>query len=231
MATTARFTGVAGKGELLSVRFQANSMIQLTERMTGYFRGGEFQRVLADVHTTAAMKIQQGMVDVLQRKIKDRPGGMRPQREGARLETALLDERNRDVSASGYWVLRRSWMDESPAELYWRRIEEGDPKTFDSYILFTTDFQTFVGPYSPGGQSSTQGRQRARAKGPGHYDAQGYPHMRMPQHAGAFVRDIGPFPAHQFTEGGRRAMEQFDILGAYERGLKAIGLSLQEVRR
>lgn len=225
-STGTSFRRTGGQGEILSVRFQANSLLRLTDQITGALRGGGFNKALAAVHEKAAIEVQEGMVRELNKRVRETG---RPQREGKRLETALLDPQNREVTANGYWVLRRSWMDRSPAELYWRRIEEGDASTFSSQILFTTNFGKFYGPFSPGGGRATQGRQQSRQVG----GQSGYPHMRMIQWMpnGAWVTGIGPFPAYRFTDGGKRAFEAFDHMAAYERAFKTIGLELSEVRR
>lgn len=222
MAVTARFGGLLGPtgrgaGDAsITVRFNANELISLANRTGGKFAGGSFQRALTAVHERASTKIQEGMVDRLNRAIHETG---RVQRGGERLATALMHEENRTVSAGGFVVGRPYWLDRSPAKLYYRRIEEGDQKTFDAKILFTNDFSKFVGPYSPGGRH-----------GRGYSSAQpvGYKHMRMPQHRGAFVQNIGPFPAYRYSQGGVVAFRRFDMLANYTATLSAIGIPMEQ---
>ena len=191
----------------VQVKFQANSIMALTDRVTGRFLGGPFRQAVTDVHTNAAITVQEGMVDSLRKSIK---ATGRKQRAGERLEMALLDEQNRQVTSSGYSVLRPSWMNRSPAALYWRRIEEGDKATFGSFILFSDGPGTkLVAPWRKGGARPSPA---------------GYKNMRMPQHRGAWVADIGPYPEYAYTKGGVRASRRFPYAQRYRVALKNVGI-------
>lgn len=223
---SARFGGV-GVGELeVSVRLNTNRFVYLTDRITRQFLGGAFQHALTRANEEAAIKIQDGMADFLNDQMARHSNGgtARPQRPGHRLVKSILHENNREATASGFLVHRPSWMDRSPAKMYWRSIEEG-MGTFDGEILFADGppegrvtgkrYQ----PWSPGGRRATGGYQASKPPG--------YPHMRMPQHRGAFVQNIGPYPKYEFTRGGKQTFDRIDFFAHYQRHLKPLGLDIQ----
>lgn len=235
MATSAGFgTGILRQGNsLYTVGFRAASMIRLTDRITGNFIGGQFTRVLSDVHEDAAIKIQQGMVDELKGRVQDT---RRMQRGTNYLELALNDPRNRAVTASGFKTLLPQWMNQSHASKYWRRIEFGDEQTFNSYILFTNDIAggKRYGPWSPGGVSGQSQARQARNPNAKTYSRkmpEGYKHMRMPQHAGAYVQNIGPFPEYKYSRGGAKVFDRYQFYSAYKGPLAAIGINLDKQLR
>lgn len=196
---TARFGSVGGSGlQIRSVTFNANNFIRLTDAITGKFLGGQFQKALAEAHEAMAIRVQQGSAKHVQRSISP----TRKQRGGERLATSLLDDRNRRVTASGFKVHVESWLDESPAAKYYRRIEEGDPHEFITYgVLFTDDFAKFYGP-----------RRDMRS------------HMRMPQfqRQGSGIIRVGPFPAFQYVRAGRDALDRLDPALVYRKALKQL---------
>lgn len=210
MASSARF-GQVGIGGAVSVRadLRGFDFLALTNRVTMSFRGGAFQRALTKVNGEAAHSIQVGEVEQLEGAVAETG---RRQRGGKRLESAIMDPRNIDVTASSFIVGRPSWLDQSPAKLYWRRIEEGDPNTFDAYILFSNSgadggYGKVQGPYVRPSYERTNMRMRQKGRG-------------------VFVRNIGPFPKYEFSLGGQRAMRAFPFKPRYSQELKTIGLPL-----
>lgn len=229
--------GQAGIGTDISLRFDASSMLHLTDKVTGWFRGGAFQRALAEANETAAIVVQQGMVDELEREVRQTG---RVQRGTNLLELSLMHENNREVFANTFRVGRESWLDRSPAALYWRRIEEGDARTFDSFILFTNNFSSYYGPWSPGsvGSQRIAGAMRSGHSGgtfsfpKSRKQPAGYKHMRMPQHRGAFVQNIGPYPAYEFSAGGPAAFRRMGGMKAlYTAHLARVGIDISDVMR
>ena len=219
MASSARFGGPTGfRGRPgYSVRFNANSLIHLTDKVTGQFRQGTgvFQQTLRRVHEQAAADVVEGMIESLQKSVK---ATGRKQRGTGLLEISLRHENNRDVTASMFLVGRTPWLNQSPAKLYWRRIEQGDNKTFDSKILFTNLDGRYALPWSPrdGGERPTP---------------PGYKHMRMPQHRGVFVQNIGPFPAYHYSAGGAAKLRRMRMGQRYETALGQIGIPMTELKK
>lgn len=201
-SVTARFGGVGTGQEGMSVRFEANSVLHLVDQVTGYFRGGPFQRAVERAHIAMAQEIQIGMAN----KLDDEMAGhspRRPQRPGERLKSAILDGRNVELTASGFLVGRPAWYDESSAELYWRSIERG-LGGYTTTAVFTNDFATFSRPGQSGG-----------------------PHMRMPQFGKrATPVEVKAFPGYQFHKGGMDVFDRLDIVGHYV----AMGVPLSAVR-
>lgn len=230
-------SGFRQGNKLYTVTWRPATMIRLTDAITGHFIGGQFTRVLSDVHLDAAVKIQQGMVDELKKRVQ---ATRRMQRGTNYLELALNDERNRIVSASGLNVLLPQWMNQSEAKKYWRRIEFGDTQTFNSFILFTNDILggKRYGPWSPGGSatgySGTSANRSSRSGNNNLYSRsapEGYKHMRMPQHAGAYVQNIGPFPDYKYSRGGAKVFDRYSFYNAYKGPLAAIGVNLDKQLR
>lgn len=223
MASSARF-GRVGIGEPgFSVVFNTNSLIRLTDSVTGQFREGtgNFQRALSEANDKAALKVAEAMVESLQRSVK---ATGRKQRGTNNLAEAILHINNRDVTASSFIVGRPSWLDRSPAELYWRRIEEGDQTTFDSEILFTNLDGKSYAPWTPGGGGNSPGRFGISRPMP-----PGYKHMRMPQHRGVFVQNIGPFPAYHYSAAGLKALQRLQMKQRYKAELSHYGIELADV--
>jgi hypothetical protein len=217
MASTARFGAPSLGDERLTLRYdiRAVGIVSLTDRITGQFRPGtgNFQRALEQVHRRAAEEAQKRMAEVLDRKIAKN----RVQRPGERLKMATLHKDNYEATATGFAVGRPSWLDRSPAALYWRRIEEGDAVTFDSEILFTNNH--------PGGPYHLPARGPVWGGGAG-----GMKHMRMPQHKGPLVHNIGPYPEYAFMREGARVMRRnFNFRKAYETTLAAYGINIADV--
>lgn len=208
MAVSARF-GQSTAADGVAVRFDASEILHLIDRTTGSFRGGGFQRALASANAQAAKVVQEGMAKELDRQI-----GAREQRPGNRLRRSILNDRNVDVLANTFSVGLPSWMDQSPAALYWRRIEEGDPQTFTARILFTNNAVDSVG-YGPPFARPESG---------------GGTHMRMPQfrRRGVLVQGIGPFPAYEYSRGGFAAFARVDMADLYQRELRAVGIELSK---
>lgn len=197
----------------ITVRSYTGKSISLINRMTNKFQGGAFRIAVTDVNDKAGAFVQQGQVLRLKEKIKETG---RTQTGQHTLEIALLDERNRRATVSGFIVGVKTWLDESPAALYYRRIEEGDPNTFSAYVLFTSGFGT-SGPYSPNGGNRSK--------------PLGYKHRTMLQGRGVFVTGIGPYPAYHYSEGGREYLAKYDMRQRYIAALANVGIPLNQFQR
>lgn len=82
---------------------------------------GPVQAALGDAHEVMAGKVRERAALELRRaKSKRQP------RENL-MEQALSDRRNSAVNFTGFAVGLSDWLNESPAALYWRRIESGGP--------------------------------------------------------------------------------------------------------
>lgn len=217
--------GKTGVGSVrVSQRFDARSMIRLATR-TGQSFGPGFREALAGVHEQVATKIQQGMAQTLKTEVQETG---RTQRGSNYLSLALLDPRNREVTASNFTVLRPSWMDKSHAERYWRQIEFGNTKEYDGYILFSNGGKAY-GPWRENGTRSA-GTQRnySRPRPPG------YKHHNLIQTVrgkGGWSSSIGPFPAYRYTRGGARVMRNTNMKAAYSQALSRVGIKMADVAR
>lgn len=220
-----RPTGIGTPG--FSFVLDATKHYYLTDKISGQFRGGAFQLAVKEVHEELAQAVQNGMVAELRSRVA-KTG--RKQRGTNHLAISLLHERNTEITASGFLVGRESWLEQSPAALYYRRIEEGDAQTFNSNILFTNNHPSLGGPYSqpwsPGGLSS----KGTWEDGPTSREMPaGYKHIRMPQfRKGVFVRGIGPFPAYRYSTGGAKAYRRLDVHAIYEKHLNRVGLTIDK---
>lgn len=216
----------------VQVRFEANRIIRLTDEITGAFRDGVFYAALARVHERAALKVAEGMVESLQKSVR---ATGRPQRGSKALELSLLHENNRIYTASTFLVGVEKWLSRSPAKLYYRRIEEGDAKTFNSApgTLFTTDFGNWSGPWRAGGRSSQSMARHQRSGGRTKLESRGmpggYPHMRMIQRMGkgGQILGVGPYPAYQYSAGGQKVMRALPMADLYRTELAAHGIPVK----
>lgn len=230
MATTSRFGQVGPGTEGFSVRMDLrgrSDIIALVDRVTHNFRGGTFQQTVASVNERAAIQVQEAMVVELRHRIRQT---RRLQTRGERLELSLLDERNRDVTASSMIVGRESWLDESPAQLYWRQIDEGNPMEYDWRAFFTNDFNNFYGPWSSGGTERQSQLRHTRSGGATKLYSRkappGYKHSRMPQSSTGVAMNVGPFPAYRYSAAGAKALRRFPFKAEYQKALANVGLSL-----
>lgn len=198
----------------LTFRADTKQFISLVNRLTGNFQGGPFRHAVTDVNDRAARFVAQGMVLRLKEKVDATD---RPQLGTNRLEISIMSEENREATVSGFRVGRISWLDRSPAALYYRRIEEGDTQTYGAYVLFSNGLQTH-GPFRPGGGN--------RVTAP-----TGYKHAFMPQGQGVWVPDIGPYPAYHYSRGGIEAFRKYDIAGRYYDELKRVGVPIEVFQR
>lgn len=200
MATTGRF-GKPAAGDLLTVSFDARYLVRLTDATTRRFKVG-LQGQLARAHQKIAQKMLEAVADKLSESMDDHYPH-RPQREGNRLRTSILAEENRSVTATGFAVGFEKWMNESPAELYWRGIEKGIG-AYETRGFFTDEW--------PGGKLYGPGR--------------GGPHMRMPQFRDEFVTKGGhtmmapklsvkAFPGYNYFAELPVAFGRMDIAGFY----------------
>lgn len=229
MATSGRL-GQVGLGEDFSVRYDIRDggLVRLTDKITGAFRGGAFQLALASVHEAAAIKIQEGMVKRLDEEVKKT--GRYQQRGGYRLQAALTDERNREVTASSFLVGRSGWLDQSEAKLYWRQIEEGNPMQYLWTGFFTNDFGRMFGPWSPDGHTA-QSALRSRRSGNNNLysrpQPEGYKHGRFPQQSRGVAVRVGPFPAYEYSRGGAAVFRRYPWKKQYQKVLDSLGLTLR----
>lgn len=199
------------RGDSIEVHVQANAFIDVIQREVNKFQTAKYYAALQRVNTDVAIKIQQGMRDNLQSQIGTHSSyGPRPQRPGQRLAKAIMNERNRDVYANAFTVGLAHWLDQSPAALYWRSIEEG-MAGYTANVLFSngTAFDGAEGPWSAPGN--------------------GGPHMRMGQFtrrggkmSGARVK-VRPIEAFDYSAGGIEAYAKVDIGDRYVRALRAAG--------
>jgi hypothetical protein len=219
--STARFSPTALGQRGFSLRFQANSIIRLTDKVTGHFIGGGFNQALEEVNGKVAILMQEGQAQRLDEKI-DATGRVR-RVPGQRLKKSILHENNRDVSASGFTVGRPAWLDKSPAKLYWRRIEEGDTQTFDTVggAFFTSNFAP--GSFSVANPGMAQMGTRGGSGGA----------MRMPQRQALAPRilNVGPFPEYAFSLGGTAVYRRTNMGALYQTALAARGIPMDRVKR
>jgi hypothetical protein len=97
---------------------------QLLEKITRY--KGKFDRaqsLLREIHEDATIHLRGYMVEVLEEKIASTG---RPQRGKDRLAKALLHDNNAEWGAYGFKAGIEDWLDDSPAGLYWERLEFGE---------------------------------------------------------------------------------------------------------
>lgn len=205
--------------KFVSAQFDTKSLIFLTDRISGSFRGTAFYEALAKANAEAAYVVREGMVQELDRQVSKNG---RLQRPGRRLQMALEDDRNVRVLANSFQVGIEAWLNKSPAALYWRRIEEGDPKSFRARVLFTDVASGGgYGPITGSGRfytpNESEGNMRMKQ-----FDENGY--------KGILVRIRG-YPALRFSKGGRRALGRFDMYATYERNLRAAGIRINKGTR
>ena len=199
--------------DLISVTLQTRNLVRLVDRYTNSFRGQRFYDALRDANAAAAVKVQKGMYDDLQRQIGTHStyAGPRPQRPNDRLGAAIMDERNALVYPNGFQVGVKAWLDRSPAALYWRTIEQG-MSGYWTNALFTD---------IPG--SGVWAR-------PG----EGGPHMRMIQlrNRGTAPRFwVRPIEAFEYSKGGRAAYRRLDIKDLYKRHLRDAGFKITDLNK
>lgn len=210
MASGARFGSVAAGLDGFSVTFDASRLVALTDRVTNQFypETGKFQTALASVHAAAAEVVAQGMVDRLQRKV-DAKG--RPQRGNDRLAMSLLDPENAEWSANRFIVGKESWLERSPAALYWRGIEEGIG-AYTTQALFTnTNGPPWAGPYY---------RPNRKFRGD---------HLRMRQGVGPRGIKVRAFDGYRYSQGGADALQRFDMADRYRIALAAVGIDMSKI--
>lgn len=205
--------------EILSVKWQTSALVSRIEGDLAKFRSPAFTQAASAANTVAAKAVQEGMRKELANNIGEfSPYGVRQQRPGKRLEKAITNARNRHVTRAGFEVGIEDWLNESPAALYWRRIEEGDPHTFTGKIMFS---------------NNAAGGGYGRVSGPFTRPSASAGDMRMPQFAygsrmGVVVNDIGPFPALNYSAGGEVALAKLDMADLYERYFRDAGFSVSK---
>lgn len=209
MATSARFGRVGGGDPKITVRFEAGRIIHLTDATTRKFLGGAFQHALANAHSEAAEIVQGAMAKALTKAERDHAastGRYRPQRPGDRLLNSILDERNREVTASTWRVGIPSWYEKSPAALYWRQIEEGG-RPYRTTALFTNAWPGATRFFAPAPAPTAQ--------------------MRMPQLSRGAPILVQGTPRYAYNAAGARAAKAIDYAALYRKHLKPIGLEAQ----
>lgn len=190
-----------------SMVFRANQILRLTDEITGAFRGGRFQRALEAAHTEAAQNIQKVSAQQLRTRKSRRPQVRTPllgdDHEPGALEEAILHEKNRFVNASGFKVGIPAWLDQSPAEKYWRQIEQGAPERAAPGFFYG---------FNKDGRSM---RSRANPRRAG-LDA------RFLQGRGPMTR-LGPFPAYRYGAAGATFGRFQNMLPIYSKHLLSYG--------
>lgn len=101
---------------------------------------GPVRVALAAAHEDMAERVRAYAADELERRKTDRPG------RGNLMEKAIRDRRNSEVSSAGFTVGETSWLDRSPAALYYRRIEEGGPNPMSRFGAIGGSFFVPGGP-------------------------------------------------------------------------------------
>lgn len=223
MVASRRFATTGIGDEVISTRFDVRAMMRLASR-TGQSFGPAFREALATTNEKVAIKIQEGMVEALRRRIE---ATGRNQRGGETLELALRDERNREVTASNFTVLRPSWMDRSHAVKYWRQIEYGNTKEYQGYIVFSNNGGQVAGPWREGGKRALFGYSRSEPPA-------GYKHSNLHFTGaghGGWSSSIGPFPAYHYSEGGKQVFDNTSMRAEYTRALDVVGIKFADVSR
>lgn len=142
-----------GAGIVLRVRFP-DYFERISRRRAGWGSNtwADIERVLERANARMADELQLLLVEALQEgRVQERKGA-----STGRLEAALLDPRNRQVSGRRFGVGRVSFLNRSQAK-YWRQIDQGS-----RVHLFQ---ENFYGSWlSPGGQAigHTRGRRSDR---------------------------------------------------------------------
>lgn len=209
----------------VTVSFDNGPMLDRLRKVAQTFSSQAFDAVVTEVHDKAAIDIQKGMAEELDAKVGSTgrpqqnhtgPGG---HKSGA-LRLSLLDERNRFSDMTQMAVGLESWLDKSPAQNYWRSIEQG-MGTWSGEATFSNGYTSKrYGPWSPGGMSrNLAGVMDSRNQPPG------YKHHRLWQ-SGPFVSDIGPYPAYRYSRGGARAFRQIQFGTRYKRAFARVGIEL-----
>jgi hypothetical protein len=209
-----RMSRLPGEG-VISVTFRSRELIRLVDRYTRSFRSQRFYDALRDANAAAAVKIQKGMYDELQRQIGTHSeyAGPRPQRPGDRLGAAIMDERNAVVYPNGFQVGIDDWLDKSPAALYWRVIEGGMSGYWASALFTDTPGGPWKGFHAPG---------------------DGGPHMRMIKFTpGGRIPEVWvrPIKAFEYSKGGRAVYRRLSMGDLYARHLRNAGFKITSANK
>lgn len=105
-------------------------------------RYSTFQNELNHINLKLAIELQQMMAD----RLEDSRVASRRGVASGRLEAALLDRRNREVTNNGFGVGKISWLDSSQAK-YWRSIEVGTSQFVGNLIPVGLWGATLTGGY------------------------------------------------------------------------------------
>lgn len=109
---------------LIVPRFETRGMVSIIYGEQQKYRNLANQIVKAENEKAAAF-----IADAMAAVVEDKAGHLgtrqRAQRGDERLPTALRDDRNWTASSTGFGVGIASWLKQSPAKLYWRRIDKG----------------------------------------------------------------------------------------------------------
>lgn len=140
MAYTGRYGNPrrSGAGGTLQSRFffNANQAISILEEQTGAFRGGGFQRMLAEANFRAARETTRRSLEKLAAETRHTRANT------GNLEVTINSDRMYSVTASGFaWGLT-SWLQVSPAATYWRVADMGTEP-------YWTDAAFATGPGTP----------------------------------------------------------------------------------
>lgn len=206
--------GVAG----FSVRVEARNegVRRLTDKITGHFRGGEFQWAMGQTNEDAAYEIQNAMLKKLNSEIK---ATGRAQRGTQYLVKAVASLEFRRVTVNGFVVGPSDYLENSKVRLYYRRIDDGDTRTMSGKILFSNGGGgKLYGPWTDGKGERTQ--------------PPGYKHAFMPMGLGRGVQvdDIGPWPAYRYSAAGIKVYRRMNMARRYKKALDMVGIPMTEVQ-
>lgn len=198
----------------------------LNQKVTGWFRSGSFYAALEEVNEGIAWEMQEKMLQTLQRRIKETG---RYQRSTMYLVDAVADRKFREVYPGNFAVGKESFLNESEAGPYWRRIEVGYASTISGRILFANELPSgpFYRPWSPDGYTYERvgGRERKRTRS----QPPGYKHAFMPMGRGVEVYGIGPWPAYRYLQSGLATFQRANMFRRYKTALAKIGMNMTDV--
>jgi hypothetical protein len=191
--------------------FQAQALLRQLATLRRQFGAGLVSAITA-AHTDAAERVQERMAEELEQRVaaNGRPQTFRDDHESGTLPMAVRHPKNRIVTFSGFTVGVPEWLDQSPARLYWRQVEQGGPERETRGLFYLPGAPVAADPTL----NKWHGRFRDYGLG-----------SRAPR------ARIGPFPAYRYLETGARFGAAMSMRPIYETRLKAIGLSFSSVAR
>lgn len=121
--------------------FRATDLIKSARRLETQFRDG-YKLASRDAHDQMAAIVQARQAFQLRQSVRQTG---REQRGDRRLQKSILDARNRSARVGGFSVGIESWLDRSPAALYWRALEVGgEPYTTRAFFVSKSGRASFA---------------------------------------------------------------------------------------